>query len=324
MRLQVGGARDDVGRPDEPPDPPAGHRVRLGDAVDDDARVGQLRDDDRHRGVHRVAVDEVLVDLVRDDPDAVLDGPAPDGLDLRGRRDGTGGIGRRAPDQRLGARRAGGLELLDRDPVALVLGRHDVDRHATGKLDRLGVGGPVRRREQDLVAGVEDRGEGGVDRLLAAVGDQDLAGVDGPAAVPSRLAGDRGLELKQATRRGVAVVGRVLARRDCRGHDRCRCWEVRLTGPEADDVLAGGLLGFGLRVHRKRRGLRDATDAGRDAADRGRGSTHSPILPGSSSGDRAGRLGLRARRRTLAPWALDVSALARPRTSAKVWVPEGV
>ena len=106
----------------------------------------------------------------------------------------------------VGARR---LELVDGDEVALRLVGEHVDRHAAGEADRLGVGRPVRRRQDDLVAGVEQRREGLVDGLLAAVGDQHLAGVDVVARVARRLVGDRRLELGQPAGGGVAVVARV-------------------------------------------------------------------------------------------------------------------
>ena len=82
-RLEVGGRLDDVGRADHPPDPPAGHGVGLGHAVEHDAAC--RRSSGTSAGIERelvVAVGEVLVDLVGDHPDAVLDGPAPDRLDL--------------------------------------------------------------------------------------------------------------------------------------------------------------------------------------------------------------------------------------------------
>ena len=48
VRLEVDRRRGEVGRADHPPDAPPGHRVRLGDAVEHDTRVGDLGDDDRH------------------------------------------------------------------------------------------------------------------------------------------------------------------------------------------------------------------------------------------------------------------------------------
>ena len=174
VRLEVGRGLDDVLRADDPAHPPAGHRVRLGDAVDDDALVAQLGHDRGQRGELRVAVDEVLVDLVGQHPQAVLDGPAADRLGLGLAVDGAGRVGRGDEEDDLGALGAGRLQLLDGDPVAGGLVGDDLDRDTAGEPDRLRVGGPVRRRDDDLVARVEDRGEGLVDRLLAAVGHQDL------------------------------------------------------------------------------------------------------------------------------------------------------
>src|SRR4029079_4382976 len=103
------------------------------------------------------------------------------------------------------------LQLLDGDPVAGRLVGDDLHRDTAGQPDRLRVRGPVRRRDDDLVARVEDRGEGLVDRLLAAVGHQDLGRVDLVAGVAQRLRGDGGLQLGEAAGRRVAVVLRVRA-----------------------------------------------------------------------------------------------------------------
>ena len=82
MRLQVAGGFHGVERADHPAEPPAGHGVGFGDTVDEDGLVGQGGDrfDDRH-GAHSV-VDEVLVDLVGDDPNAVLESPLADRASL--------------------------------------------------------------------------------------------------------------------------------------------------------------------------------------------------------------------------------------------------
>ena len=78
-----------VGRADHPADAPPGHRVGLRDTVDDDPAIAQLGRDDGHRDELGVAVDEVFVDLVTDDPDVVLGGPATDRRDLVGTNDGA-------------------------------------------------------------------------------------------------------------------------------------------------------------------------------------------------------------------------------------------
>ena len=118
------------------------------------------------------------------------------------RVDRAGRVGRRAEQQHLGARRPRGLELLDGDQVALVLAGEDLDRHAAGQRDRLGVRGPVRRGQQHLVARVHHRREGLVDRLLAAVGDQHLLRGDLVAGVAQGLGGDRGLAARAGRRPG--------------------------------------------------------------------------------------------------------------------------
>ena len=101
VRLEVRRRLHDVLRADDPADPPARHGVRLRDTVDHDALVAQLREDRGQRRERRVAVDEVLVDLVRQDPQAVLDGPAADRLGVlarcRPRRSGSRGRRRARP-----------------------------------------------------------------------------------------------------------------------------------------------------------------------------------------------------------------------------------
>ncbi|MBG9885334.1 hypothetical protein ABE10_01780, partial [Bacillus toyonensis] len=84
MRLEVPGDLDRVGRADHPAHPPSGHRIGLRDAVDEDRLPRGCGDrlDDRH-GLDAL-VGEVLVDLVRDDPDAVLDRPFADRPGLLG------------------------------------------------------------------------------------------------------------------------------------------------------------------------------------------------------------------------------------------------
>ena len=117
----------------------------------------------------------------------MLQGPLADGGELGGRVDGTGRVGGGAHEQGLGALGTGGLELVDRDLVVLVRAGEDLDGRAARQLDALGVGDPERGGEDDLVARVDDRGEGLVDGLLAAVGDDDVLGGDLVAGVAQGL-----------------------------------------------------------------------------------------------------------------------------------------
>src|ERR1019366_7968277 len=64
VRLQVRGGFQHVRGTDQPPDAPTRHGVGLGDAVRDDAAVGELRHDDRDRVLAVALVYEMFVDLV--------------------------------------------------------------------------------------------------------------------------------------------------------------------------------------------------------------------------------------------------------------------
>ena len=174
MRLQVGGGLDDVGRADHPAHAPAGHGVGLGDAVEDDHLVAELRHRGGDGGERHAVVGQVLVDLVGDHPQALGRGPLADLLDLLRRVHGAGGVGRGDEEQDLGALREGRLQLVHGDQVALLRAGENLHRHAAGQPDGLRVGGPERGRNNDLVARIQQGGEGVVDGLLAAVGHQHL------------------------------------------------------------------------------------------------------------------------------------------------------
>ena len=265
MRLEVRGGLDDVAGGDHPAHAPSGHGVGLGHAVEDDRLLSQLGNElDDVCGLGAV-VEEVLVDLIGDDPDPVLQGPLADGGQLLGRVDRAGRVRRRAQQQHLGALGAGGLELVNADLVVLVGPGEDLDRGPPGQGDGLGVGGPVGRGQQHLVAGVDECGEGLEDGLLTAVGDQDVVGGDLVAGVAQRLGGDGLAQGRQALGGGVLVVGRVLRGGDGGLNDVVGGGEVGLSGAEADDGAAGGLEGLGLGVDGQSGGGGDGGQAGGNA-----------------------------------------------------------
>ena len=174
------GGLDHVVRADHPADPPARHRVGLGDAVEDDALLarGRARAWRIERELVR-AVGQVLVDLVGDHPHAALDGPLADRLGLGRRVHRAGRVVGADEQDRLGAVGVRRFELVDGDlEVGLVVGV-DHHRRAVGERDRLGVGGPVRRRADHLVARVAEHGERREHGVLAAVGDEHLPALAG-------------------------------------------------------------------------------------------------------------------------------------------------
>ena len=80
MRLEVGGGLHDVLRTNHPANTPTGHCIGLGHTIDDDALVRKFRNKRGHRSELVLAVGEVFVDLVGDDPHLVFHSPLADGL----------------------------------------------------------------------------------------------------------------------------------------------------------------------------------------------------------------------------------------------------
>ncbi len=212
--------------------------------------------------MHVSVVGEVLVDLVGDDPDAVLVCPLPDCPDLVGRIDSPRRVGRRNEEQRLGVRAAGRLQLVDGDPKAR--GHVGLENHArsTGEGDALRIGGPVGGRKEDLVAGVQQGCTRVVDGVLAAVGHQHLGNLRAPPRVTLGLLHQCRLQFRQSARRRILVVDRVLTGRHGSDNDVVRCGEIGLTSTEPDDRLTGRPQLPGLVGHGHGRRLGDGTDTG--------------------------------------------------------------
>src|SRR5690606_851896 len=112
----------------------------------------------------------MLIDFVGHYPQALGSSPLADLANLLRGVDRTGWIRRGDEQQHLGAFGQYRLELLDGDLVALLGAGEDRNGFAAGKLDGLRIGGPVRSRNDDLVAWIKQGCESVVHRLLAAIG----------------------------------------------------------------------------------------------------------------------------------------------------------
>ena len=155
VALDLGHAVDDLGRPGGETDPPAGHRIGLGHAVDDD---GLLLDVFAERGEAReleVVVDEAGVDLVGDDVDVLALDDLGQRQQLFLRVGAAGRVGGVIEDDGLGRRRDRGLERLGGQQEPVLLPRPDDDGLALGQGDALGVGHPIGGRHDDLFALVD-------------------------------------------------------------------------------------------------------------------------------------------------------------------------
>ena len=264
VRLEVDRGLHHVVGADHPADSPSGHRIGLCDAVHDDALVGHLRHEGRHRRKRVGAIGEMFVDLVGDHPDAVVGGPLADGGDLLGRVHRAAGVVGRDEQQNLGARCLRALELFHRHSETHLFGGVDDDGDSARKDDGFGIGRPVRRGTDDLVTRVAQRRERDEHRVLAAIRHQHLTRLAVESAVALGLHRDRLAQFGQAGRGRVAVVLHLVAGL-CRSLDDVGGRrKVRFPRAETDDVLTLGLQRLRLGVDGQRCGLCDCGEAGRN------------------------------------------------------------
>lgn len=220
-------------------DAPPRHGVGLRDPVADQNSVLQTRLDAGEGRESVVLVEDVLVDVVREDRDVGMpEQHLSEGSELGGGVATAGGVSKRVQDQPLGSRGDNRLKRGGADLEGDILATGHRDRRAAGKPHHVGVGHPVGGRDDDLVALVEGGEEGVGDDLLTAGPDTDLGGLVVQAVVALEFADDGLLELRGAVDIGVACGARVdggLGRRP----DVLGRVEVRLALRQADDVPAG-------------------------------------------------------------------------------------
>ena len=222
-------------------EPPAGHRIGLGDAVQRDRAVHQAGFD-LHRGREfEIVINDVFVHVVGHHPDmGVAHQHVGQAFQL-----GTG-IGRarrvagRIQQHPLGLRRDRRLEVLGRDLETVGFDAGNENRRALGQQHHVGIGHPVRRGDDHLVARIERRHEGVIDNLLAAAADDHLLRLVVEVIVALELVADRLAQLQRAGDGRVFRLARV-DRGLCRRLDIVRRIEIRLAGAEADDIASGRL-----------------------------------------------------------------------------------
>ena len=219
---------------------PAGHGVALGEAVDGDGDVVELRAEGSHGDVLLTIIDEVLVNFIRDDEDVLFQRDLADGEQLLLGVDGTRGVVRGGEDDHLGARGHGCLELLSGNLPAVFGFRLHEYGGAAADLYHGGVAHPVGGGDDDLVPGVEDGAQGLVDGGLGTGGHADLVDVVVQPVVALQLVAD-GLAEGGETHGGRVLGLALVERADGRLLDVLRSVLVRLTACEAENLLACGL-----------------------------------------------------------------------------------
>ena len=169
-------------------------------------------------------------------------------------------------EARLGRDRRG--QLPGRDLVALGDARERHHRQAIGQHHHVGIGHPVGRRDDGLIARIQHGHAQVVEGLLGAGRDQDLGALVGDAVVALEFCDDRVLEFVDAV--DIGVAGEAGADGGDPGlHDVLRGIEIRLAGTQSDDVFAFGLELGGAGGDGQGRGGLDALHAPRNGLGHG-------------------------------------------------------
>ena len=218
------------------------------------------------------AVDQLFVDLIGHDVEVVLHGQVRQLLKLLARPHAAVGVGGRVEDKGLGARGDELFKIRHRGQKVLAFRAVQKDRHAPGHADHLRVAHPAGPVNDDLVAGVQNGLKGIVERMLGAVGDDDLVHAVDKAVIRLKPRGDGAAQLQRA--RHGRVAGHAQVHGFLHGFaDGGGGFKIRLARGKADHVyaLAAQLLGPG--VHGQGGG------GGDGAAFFGQSKRHGGFLP---------------------------------------------
>ena len=187
-------------------------------------------------GERHAVIDELIIDLIRDDIQVVLDADIGDSLERLFRIDSAGRVGGVIENDGLRLVCDGVLELLRRELEALLLTDIDDHRHTAEQAHHLIIADPVRGRDDDFVARVDQSGQRNVDHMLGAAGDNCLRGLVFQTVIRLGAVTDRLTQLDHAGRRGVARFS-VADRAHTGITDAVGRGKIGLTGAEADNVL---------------------------------------------------------------------------------------
>jgi len=240
LRLHILHCGDDGFRSGGVADAPAGHGIGFRDTVQHHGAAIQVGAGIQDIAEFLLAEQDVLVHVVAGNQDLRMFAQhLAQRFQVFQRVHCAGGIARAVEDDhaRLGGDGFGQLFWCQLEALRDV-GPND-DRLAFGDEDDVGIGHPVRRGDDDFVAGIDGCQNEVEEALLAAAGDQDLFGGIVQAVVALELGDDGLLQRGGATHRG--VLGETLVDgRDGGILDVLRCIEIRLAGSQSDDVLAFG------------------------------------------------------------------------------------
>ncbi len=191
----------EVRRPDDVAHPPPGHGVRLRERED---RHHPLRAAQRRGRDVTALEDELVVALVRDDPEVVLLGDVQHRAQAVGRLDRARRVAGRVDEDGAGARRDQRGEAVGVEREAVRRLQRIADRARVQDVRHRRVVRPAGVGHEQLVAGVEHQQQAGEEAAAAAGRDDDLLGVGLEAVAAAHLLGDRLAQRLDARARGVA------------------------------------------------------------------------------------------------------------------------
>ena len=239
---------DERARPHREAEPPAGHGVGLGPAVEDDEPVADLGVA-QEALVLAIAVEHLAVDLVRQHGDVGVPLQAGDeALHLLGRHGAAAGIVRAVEDDQAGLGRDLGQHLVGGEGELVLLQQRDRHRLGPGVLDHRAIDGEAGIGIQDLGAGLAEHQDGEEHGGLAARHDDDVVRAHLHAVATLQVLGHQLAQGQDALGRRVAVMA-VAQRLDGGLDDVLRRLEVGLADAEVDDGLALALELGGARQH---------------------------------------------------------------------------
>ena len=219
---------------------PAGHGIALGYAVDDDRVLLYFFAKCRNAGEFASVVAEAVVNLVSDDVNIVTQADLRKRFQLFFGVDHAGRVGRVVEHERLRFIRDGGFKLLRRHFKMLRLGRRYDHRNAAHHTDLLRIADPVRRGNDDLIAGVEQREKRSIKARLGAVGDDNGIIIKVHAEIFLHAVRDRLTRFDRAGRRRILRLS-LPDGTDSRLFDMVGRIKIRLPCPKAHDRYALGL-----------------------------------------------------------------------------------
>ena len=238
--MHLGHRLDQGFRPAGETDPPAGHGVGLGDPVDGDNPLRQIRRGVQKGGKFKAVINQVFVNIIAHDVNAgVFSQHIAERRQLAFGIGGPGRVGGRVHDQPLGFGRDRRVQIGRLQLEGIFNCGLDYRRNAAGQQHHIRIRHPVRGRDQHLVTRIEGRHQRVIDGLLGAGIDRDLAGGKIKIVVAFEFQGDRLLALDGAVDGGVLGLA-VLDRPDARFLDMIGGIEIRLADAQADHILASG------------------------------------------------------------------------------------